>query len=101
MPEYNAIDDRQRELLDRLHEIEMQIDVLRRRLVDVNDIKAIDTDVGAAGGSVVKGSQRIELLQKERKEVLEQLSALPYDEIVPIALGTDSLGQDIGEYVLS
>lgn len=101
MPAYNVIDAYEKDLLDQLREVQAQIQVLRRRLVDGNDVKAIDTDVGAAGGSVVKGSQRMILLMKERDNILKQLAALPYEAYVPVALGTDTLGRDIGEYALS
>jgi hypothetical protein len=97
----NAIDERESDLLKRLREIEASIDALRRRLVDPNDTHVIDTDVGAAGGSVVKGSQRLTLLQDERKAILMELASIPYDQSIPIAIGTDAIGTDAGEAVIS
>lgn len=98
---YNAIDEREAELRARLRKVEAQIEALLDRVADASDTAVIDTDVGAAGGSVVKGSQRLQALRDERDDIRTQLAALPYESIIPIAIGTDSTGRDIGETVLS
>jgi hypothetical protein len=94
----NYADDRAEKLRLRLEKLDELIDKLTDRLVDVTDAHVIDTGADSARHA---GSQRLKLLQEERKEILKQIAEIPFDGVYPVAIGYDVLGSDIGEAVLS
>ena len=94
----NAIDIREQRLLARRTELEAAIHALTLRLADITDAHSLDT---GAEDARHMGSQRITVMRSEIKAIDEQLAKLPFDESYPVAIGTDVIGNDIGEAVLS
>src|ERR1017187_9829715 len=98
MGDGNDIDDREQALLGRLRQVEADIATLQSWLIDPNNIHAVDTVQD--GARVVQG-QRLNGLLAIKREVLKDLSSLPVEFIYKVDTGTNVLGIDIGNALIT
>lgn len=90
----DAIDERAKHLVERLVKVEAEIDQITEALLDPDNVHFITTGEGT---SRAQGFDRLKGLQSIRDDIVKSLADIPVDATYQYSIGTDSIGQDVGE----
>ena len=90
----DAIDERAKKLVERLVKVEAEIDQVTEALLDPNNVHFITTGEGTVRA---KGFDRLKGLQSIREDLLKSLSDIPVDATYQYDIGTNVIGQNVGE----
>lgn len=92
------IEDYETRLWTLLNQIDQELMTLLPQLADKADSSDLVDSTSQVSG--FKGSQRMGQLMELRKTVTDSLSAIPHMDAVPVAMGVDAIGRELGESIL-